>query len=508
MDKKYSLFILLLLAIVTLQKIYPITTNLKYHEDALLRGGGSHVQSINRQDLDDDEDYDEKLKESENLASNLDGVQEDDDDNDTEDTKEQQQEIHVNATDAPSQQKDVSRPLKFYILNAPRFTSDLIGITPTYNETKSQIASNYYANIADTNEQMGEIWLHRLFSNFTHEQGRTNDPSEADVFLIAAYNHLARGLGKHNSTLLVELYKELIVDSTKPHLLLTPTQNPTESRNVGTWYLSKALQSMMNDTSLLWSVGYERNRGWQGVEVNRIIPIPYVVRLSQQGKNETKDSIFKRNRTKDFVFYAGDSRRMAPQWAGCSRENITAQFMHKNKTHEIDDNIDIRIVGRGPSRLSQQEYNTKMATSEYCLILCGDTPTSRSFTSAMVHGCIPIRVGSRLRGLCEKPCVNRWGWDVSGINYPHLPYSDRIAWDEFPEVDEQKFIDDGYGELEKLFTVYNTSKKARIRNVMEDTHRGWVYGWGDPVTSVEFGEGALYIWKSFQEEVMRSLKST
>ena len=81
MDKKYSLFILLLLAIVTLQKIYPITTSLKYREDTLLRGGETHVQSINRQDVDDDEDNDEQIKESENLASNLDGVQEDDDDN-------------------------------------------------------------------------------------------------------------------------------------------------------------------------------------------------------------------------------------------------------------------------------------------------------------------------------------------------------------------------------------------------------------------------------------------
>ena len=80
-----------------------------------------------------------------------------------------------------------------------------------------------------------------------------------------------------------------------------------------------------------------------------------------------------------------------------------------------------------------------------------------------------------------------------------------IAWDEFPEVDEQKFIDDGYEELERLFSEYDSDKKARIRRVMEDTHMGWVYGWGDPVTSVEFGEAALYIWKSFQDSINREI---
>ena len=101
-------------------------------------------------DLDDDEDYDEPIKDSENLASNVDVIQEQDDiDDDMSDTNEQQ-EVIVNTTDAPSH-TDASRPLKFYILNAPHFTSDLIGMTPIYNETISQIASNYYTNIADTN---------------------------------------------------------------------------------------------------------------------------------------------------------------------------------------------------------------------------------------------------------------------------------------------------------------------------------------------------------------------
>ena len=65
MARKYSLFILLFFAIVNLEKIYPITKSLEYyHEDTLLRGGRTHIPSKNKQDLDDDEDYDEPIIDS------------------------------------------------------------------------------------------------------------------------------------------------------------------------------------------------------------------------------------------------------------------------------------------------------------------------------------------------------------------------------------------------------------------------------------------------------------
>ena len=69
---------------------------------------------------------------------------------------------------------------------------------------------------------------------------------------------------------------------------------------------SKALRQGMNDSYSFWSVGYERNIGWQGVEENRIIPIPYVVKLPLNKDNDNDLINLKKKRTKDFVFYAGD----------------------------------------------------------------------------------------------------------------------------------------------------------------------------------------------------------
>jgi Exostosin family len=152
----------------------------------------------------------------------------------------------------------------------------------------------------------------------------------------------------------------------------------------------------------------------------------------------------------------------------------------------------------GEARLSQEEYNHRMHISQYCLILAGDTPSSRSLTSAMVAGCIPIRVGSRLRGLCDPPCFQGWGFVVTGESNPHLPFSETIPWDKFPEVSESDLIEKGQVALdEHIFGVYHQEQKTELHSIMQSTMTGWIYGWGDPVSSEELGDTTSYIWHSF-----------
>ena len=75
---------------------------------------------------------------------------------------------------ALSEKKD----LKFYMLQVPKMTSDLVA-----NNTDR--ATQFYKN--QINEVSAEIWLHRGMSSLTYEQGQTMDPNEADVFLIPGY---------------------------------------------------------------------------------------------------------------------------------------------------------------------------------------------------------------------------------------------------------------------------------------------------------------------------------
>lgn len=262
-----------------------------------------------------------------------------------------------------------------------------------------------------------------------------------------------------------------------------PSWNPKRARYAGIPSIVATLQSLNVN---LWSVGFERNPHWQSLPPSRIVPIPYVVRLDPEEQQKT-NMITKRD---NFVFYAGSPRIMAVKWGGCDRRTMLEPL--KNET-----NMFVRVLNGGGARITQDAYIKFMQESEYCLIMCGDTPTSRSLTSAMISECIPIRVGSRLRGLCEPPCVHGWGWTVSGADYPQLPYSNNIEWDEFPEVNEAHFTENGKETLYELFSNNDHDKKAKMRNIMKKVLEGWIYGWGDPVRTADFGGAYSFILDSF-----------
>jgi hypothetical protein len=141
-----------------------------------------------------------------------------------------------------------------------------------------------------------------------------------------------------------------------------------------------------------------------------------------------------------------------------------------------------------------------MTTSDWCLVLCGDTPTSRTLTSSVIFGCIPLLVGSRLRGLCEVPCHKGFGWTVTGKEYPHLPFVEKIKWEEFLEVDEETLLNTTIAKhdfLLQMLNSYDPERKERLREIMKNVQSGWIYGWGDPVKSPHFGEASKFIWESW-----------
>jgi hypothetical protein len=49
--------------------------------------------------------------------------------------------------------------------------------------------------------------------------------------------------------------------------------------------------------------------------------------------------------------------------------------------------------------------------------------------------------------------------------------------------------------LAKVFA--NETQKSSVRTRLKEWHLAWVYGWGDPLTSDDFGLAAHYAWKSF-----------
>eukprot|EP00543_Licmophora_paradoxa_P011789 CAMPEP_0202476644 /NCGR_PEP_ID=MMETSP1360-20130828/93528_1 /ASSEMBLY_ACC=CAM_ASM_000848 /TAXON_ID=515479 /ORGANISM="Licmophora paradoxa, Strain CCMP2313" /LENGTH=300 /DNA_ID=CAMNT_0049103857 /DNA_START=81 /DNA_END=983 /DNA_ORIENTATION=+ len=275
-------------------------------------------------------------------------------------------------------------------------------------------------------------------------QSRTYNPDHADVFLIGHYGHWASNVNIDFDAYVTVLLGRLH-DKSKPHLFLCPSWNPARSRSAG---IAKVMTKFSEEGVNIYSVGIERNGHWQSTTPDRILPIPYLVKQSKP--LPAIHNLAQKHRISNTVFYAGDSRPNAKRWAGCDRSMITPLIGAPN--------MQVSLFGKeNPGRLNQTQYNLFMETIEFCLIICGDTPTSRSLASSIVHGCIPIRIGSRLRGLCEPPCKKGFGWTPSGKDNPHLPFMERMNWTDFPEVDEADFIVDPMATLQDLFVRLSTS---------------------------------------------------
>mmetsp|Transcript_17533 Transcript_17533/g.25945 ORF Transcript_17533/g.25945 Transcript_17533/m.25945 type:complete len:464 (-) Transcript_17533:132-1523(-) len=362
---------------------------------------------------------------------------------------------------------------KFFLLEAAQFSTDLIN-----NSTDNAI--HFYDSCL--NEEVIEIWLHKGFKAL--RSSRTYDITHADVVLIPFYGHFSDWRQGDiekivNSTLIPAIYNK-----NKPHVVLCPSNNPKRSRDAGIPTLITSLEMAGVN---VWSVGIERNPGWQGnLNPRRIIPIPYLVKPASSTRISVLTELPPLPKRNSSFFYTGDLRPNAIRWSGCNRSMV-------EPLSSVPEWM-VRIV-ESNNRLSQKDYNKYVETMEFCLIVCGDTPTSRSLASSIVHGCIPVFVGPRWQGKCEKPCKCKFGWAVTNI--PHLPYMERIDWSQFPLVNEAEFARQPEAILRRdVLNKFHPSQRHDLREKMRKMLPGWVYGVGNPVTSDSVGGVAEYAWHS------------
>jgi len=51
--------------------------------------------------------------------------------------------------------------------------------------------------------------------------------------------------------------------------------------------------------------------------------------------------------------------------------------------------------------LDQATFAHHMRVADFCLVMCGDTSTSRRIFDAIIADCIPLIVGTQLWGRCD-----------------------------------------------------------------------------------------------------------
>jgi Exostosin family len=363
---------------------------------------------------------------------------------------------------------------KFYILPVANITSEL-------RKRHENNATIFYGS-RDVNEDVAEMWLHRGLASFTYDQGHTMDPHEADVFFIPGYLHWRHSLLNERNEPLSPQVLKVIVDKTKPHVLLIPTRSSFIAINIG---LAGLVRDLLTNGVNLYSLGFERNSYWQKLDAGRIIPVPYVVQHKARGTELV--AALRHHRRNNSLFFYANSRKNAMAMSGCNRSVVQPLIGRAN--------MDVYISRKKKGSLTQDEYNERMQQSDYCLVMCGDTPTSRTLASAIVAGCIPLRIGSWWRGLCEPPsCRARFGFNAS--EQPHLPFIDQINWDLFPELNETEFAIEPVTVLGDFFQQVTKDDKDRMREEIRRVQLSLVYGWGNPATSTEFGNIYTHVWET------------
>jgi hypothetical protein len=76
----------------------------------------------------------------------------------------------------------------------------------------------------------------------------------------------------------------------------------------------------------------------------------------------------------------------------------------KVKHHQEDEDGFADLGRRRQLRHSEASFADHMSKAAICPLMCGDTPTSRRTYDAYIAGCVPLFVGTRLWGRCDKPC--------------------------------------------------------------------------------------------------------
>ena len=209
-----------------------------------------------------------------------------------------------------------------------------------------------------------------------------------------------------------------------------------------------------------------------------MVPVPYVVDASRLAGTATQV-----HNHEISVFFAAHRRPNAAQWSGCDRSKaLGLEGVPRSSIH---------IKSHRRHLLDEDAFAHSMRVADFCLVMCGDTPTSRRIFDAIVADCIPLIVGTRLWGRCEAPCHEGWGWFVSGDQHPHLPFRDTyIDYTRFPRVDEKLLYEDATKAYEDAVRDVTETEERDMWRYLNAIRDDVVYGYGSPFSSTHFGRAA------------------
>jgi len=361
-------------------------------------------------------------------------------------------------------------------------------------------------------ESAAEVWVHRAL---LASPRRTLDPAEAEVFFVPAYLSLLR---RHHNSEGQKLAKALAnVTSSewfarhegRDHVFGYSATNPEEARHLRLPEVTASLPRSFRGA-------FEVNPSWVAAPAtvsakSKIIAMPYVVKVENVNNASSKSERAPEENETISVFFAASERPHAVEWSQCDRTKALPLTRLPRASVQLNRGRRRRLWGRRRQRrrlaMTHEEFAKTMARARYCLVMCGDTPTSRRIFDAVVAGCVPLIVGTRLEGRCEPPCHAGWGWHVSGPDFPHTPFSDLyVDYAVFPRVDEALFSRSAVAAVRPVLQL-DDRRHAALRDYLMAIRDDFIYGVGSCVSSTHFGRAAANLidtavlrWRATQQQ--------
>ena len=296
-------------------------------------------------------------------------------------------------------------------------------------------------------EDLAEWYLHRQLSDF---EDLTLDPGKAGLFVVNAMPVLSSVVGSCNGMTHAERDKWWVATlqaspwfrlrGGKDHAFICQswTCGPNMNWNLGrgrrTWFGSKAVHSAVqpNLGALVQRMTYwihEDISLWTGRDRgDRVVVVPYVAHSE--------------------VSLAHDARTTRVLFMGSLSRNDVIHTELRRWRQPLETLRDVRVIDSGVEHSRPGTFGTyadEMRSATFCLVVAGDTASSRRLFDAVLSGCLPVLVGP------PSP----------------LPFEHAVNWGEFTvRLDGSRWTNGmAQSELERLANI-TVDQLSTMRSAM------------------------------------------
>ena len=330
-------------------------------------------------------------------------------------------------------------------------------------------------------EYTAAVWVHRAL---LHDPSRTLDPDEAELFFAPAYLEISAILPGHTERLTAWLMyirnsRHFQRNGGRDHLFASSDVREDHHMELhGHARVSSLLHRGFTGT-------FEMRPGWTGGwPLENMIVMPYVANPFLTSRSRRTSFATKRDVA---LFYVAHGREQAAIETNCNRKIMKLLSDFRLRYHGSAALPSVVMVGW--QMMSQVTYARRIARAYFCPLTCGDTATSRRTFDAVVSGCVPIFVGTRLWGRCDFPCR---GTITLSLPHTHLPFEGMwINWSVFPRIDEGRLYAQttraGVHAVFRAAMMQASGRSAALQAQLRDARDHLIYGWGDYRSSPTFG---------------------